>query len=78
MLEIKENASHDTEIEYKENTLTVEDFQELRAAVGWFKAHPLLAERSINGTLYSFGIMHGTSFSACFIKRKRQNDCTYS
>ncbi len=53
MIEIKETASIDGEIEYKENTLTVEDFQELRTAVGWFKAHPLLAERSVNGTLYS-------------------------
>lgn len=53
MLEIKEIISDDAEIEYKENTLTVEDFQELRTAVGWFKAHPVLAERSINGTLYS-------------------------
>lgn len=53
MLEIKENAYEDGEIEFKENTLTVEDFQELRTAVGWFKAHPLLAERSVNGTLYS-------------------------
>ena len=53
MIEIKETASEDGEIEYKENTLTVEDFQELRTAVGWFKPHPLLAERSVNGTLYS-------------------------
>ena len=53
MLEIKEIISDDAEIEYKENTLTVEDFQELRTAVGWFKAHPVLAERSVNGTLYS-------------------------
>jgi len=53
MLEIKEIISDDAEIKYKENTLTIEDFQELRTAVGWFKAHPVLAERSVNGTLYS-------------------------
>lgn len=55
MLKIKEIISGDVEIQYKENTLTVEDFQELRTAVGWFRAHPVLAERSVKGTLYSVG-----------------------
>jgi len=41
------------EIEYRENNLTVEDFQELRATAGWFKVHTILAERSVKGTLYS-------------------------
>jgi len=53
MLETNEIISDHPEIEYKENTLTIEDFQELRIAVGWFKTHPLLAERSVKGTLYS-------------------------